>query len=148
MVYQFPPEPEGESDKEKPKNNEAVNYLVPVLIVILVIGGVVLFLKENGIDNRQLAYRRAFGERRIFKSANEDRRISAVITHARVAADKLYLREGPGMTYAATYLLPENWGVSLIGDYQTDDTGEVWARVLVQTDEGPQEGWVSRRYVE
>jgi hypothetical protein len=50
--------------------------------------------------------------------------------------------------YEAIYLLPKNWGVSLIGDYRTDDYGEVWARILVQTNDGPQEGWVSRRYLE
>jgi hypothetical protein len=52
------------------------------------------------------------------------------------------------MEYVATYLLPGNWGVSLIGDYQTDNDGEVWARVLVQTDQGIQEGWVSRRFLQ
>src|SRR5262245_58904523 len=89
-VYQFPPESEGESDKGKPKNNADFNYLVPVLIIILVIGGVVIFLKENGIDIRRLSYRRSFSERRMFNGADEDRRISAVFTHARVAADNLY----------------------------------------------------------
>jgi hypothetical protein len=52
------------------------------------------------------------------------------------------------MEFVATYLLPENWGVSLVGDFQTDNRGEVWARVLVQTDEGLQEGWVSRRFLQ
>jgi hypothetical protein len=149
MVYQFPPEREGESEKGKPnKSNRPLNFLVPVLIVVLVVGGVILYLRESGIDVRRLSLRRSFGEQPIFRAANEDEWKSPVITRARVAADRLYLREGPGMVYMATYLLPENWGVSVIGDCQMDDYGEVWARVLVQTDDGPQEGWVSRRYLE
>jgi len=148
MVYQFPHDREGESDKGKPKSNQAVNFLVLVLIVVLVIGGVVLYLRENGIDVRQLSLRPPFWERQVMRSAGEEQRNSPVITQARVAADRLYLREGPGMVYVATYLLPENWGVSLVGDYQTDDSGEVWARVLVQTDQGIQEGWVSRRFLQ
>ena len=148
MVYQFPSDREGEQGKGKPKSNVAVNFLVPILIVVLVMGGVIIYLKEIGIDVRQLSFRRPFLERRIFGGANEEQRQSQVITQARVAADRLYLREGPGMEYVATYLLPENWGVSVIGDYQTDNSGEVWARVLVLTDQGPQEGWVSRRFLE
>ena len=148
MVYQFPADREGENEKGKPKSNHAANFLVLVLIVVLVMGGVVIYLKENGIDVRQLSFRRHFWEGQIFKGANEEQQRSAVITQARVAADRLYMREGPGMEYVATYLLPVNWGVSLIGDYETDNSGEVWAKVLVMTDQGPQEGWVSRRFLE
>jgi hypothetical protein len=148
MIYQFPQEREGENEKGKPKSNQAVNFLVLILIVVLVIGGVIIYLKENGIDVRKLSFRRPFGEGQILRSANEEQQRSPVITQARVAADRLYLREGPGMEFLATYLLPENWGVSLVGDFQTDTMGEVWARVLVQTDEGLQEGWVSRRFLQ
>src|SRR5262245_13446903 len=148
MVYQFPQEREGENEKAKPKANQAVNFLVLILIVALVIGGGIIYLKENGIDVRRLVLRRSTGEGGFFRSSNEEQRNSPVITQARVAAGRLYLREGPGMGYVATYLLPENWGVSLMGDYQTDNNGELWARVLVQTDEGLQEGWVSRRFLE
>jgi hypothetical protein len=148
MVYQFPQEREGENEKGKPKSNQGVNFLVLILIVVLVMGGVIIYLKENGIDVRQLSFRRPLGEGRIFRGANEEQQRSLVITQARVAADRLYLREGPGMEFVATYLLPENWGVSLVGDYQTDNSGEVWARILVKTDEGLQEGWVSRRFLQ
>jgi hypothetical protein len=147
MVYQFPQDREGENDKGKPRSNQAVNFLVLVLIVVLVMGGVVLYLRENGIDVRQLSLKPPFWERQVLRNANDDQRNPPVITQARVAADRLYMREGPGMAFVATYLLPENWGVSLVGDYQTDDSGEVWARVLVQTDQGIQEGWVSRRFL-
>src|SRR5262245_24223177 len=97
MVYQFPSDREGEHEKGKPKRNPAVNFLVPVMIVVLVIGGVIIYLKENGIDVKKLVFRRPFLEGRIFRGAYEEQRQSQVITHARVAADKLYLREGPGM---------------------------------------------------
>ncbi len=148
MIYQFPQEREGENEKGKSKSNRAVNFLVLILIVVLVMGAMIIYLKENGIDVRQLIFRRPFGEGRIFKGANEEQQISPIITQARVAADRLYLREGPGMEFVDTYLLPENWGVSLVGDFQTDNRGEVWARVLVQTDDGLQEGWVSRRFLQ
>ncbi len=148
MVYQFPTDREGEYEKGKPRSNQGINFLVLVLIVVLVVGGVILYLKESGVDIKQLSFRRPIIEEQIFNRANEDQRQSPVITQARIAADSLYLREGPGVEYVATYLLPENWDVSLVGDYQTDNDGEVWARVLVATDEGLQEGWVSRRFLE
>jgi hypothetical protein len=148
MIYQFPNEREGENEKGKPKSNQGVNFLVLIMIVVLVMGGVIIYLKENGIDVRQLSFRRPLGEGRIFRGANEEQQISPVITQARIAADRLYMREGPGTEFVATYLLPEKWSVTLVGDYQTDNSGEVWARVLVQTDDGLQEGWVSRRFLE
>jgi hypothetical protein len=148
MVYQFPHDREGENEKAKSKGNQGINFRVLVLIVVLVVGGVILYLKESGIDVRQLSSRRPIWEEQILNRANEDQRQSPVITQARVAADSLYLREGPGTEYVATYLLPENWDVSLVGDYQTGNDGELWARILVKTDEGLQEGWVSRRFLE
>jgi hypothetical protein len=148
MVYQFPADREGEEAKEKNKSNAAVNFLIPFLVVLLVIGGVTVYLKEKGINDKRLSFRDPILERRIFRGASGEQMQSPVITRARVAADKLYLREGPGIEYVATYLLPQNWGVSVMGDYQTDNNGDVWARVLVLTDQGPQEGWVSRRFLE
>lgn len=148
MVYQFPSDREVEDEKKKPKSNQGINFLVLALIVVLVVGGVVLYLKENGIDVKRLSFRHPFWEQQVPKPATEEQQQSPVIIQARVAADRLYLREGPGMEYLATYLLPENWGVSLIGDYLTDNNGEVWAKVSVQTDDGLREGWVSRRFVE
>lgn len=145
MVYQFPPEPEAE--KEKSKSNSGVNFLVLALIIVLVVGGVVLYLKESGVDIRQLGLRRAILGQQIYRRVNENPTQSPTGAPARVAVDSLYLREGPGADYVATYLLPEDWAVSFLGDYQTDNSGEVWARVLVETDEGPQEGWVSQRYL-
>lgn len=150
MVYQFPPsESEGESEKGQSEGVKPVQFPIPALIVLLVIGALILYLnlKGNAKDVGQLNFKRSFGDDQIFRTANGDNGKSLVITQARVATSSLYLREGPGMIYVATYLLPEHWRVSLIGDYETDDHGEVWARVLVQTDEGLQEGWVSQRYL-
>ena len=144
MVYQLPHDREGEEEKKKPR----INLLVLVLIIMLIVGGVIFSLRENGVNIRQLSLRSPIWEQEILNRANEDRWQSPVITQARVAADSLYLREGPGIKFVATYLLPENWDVSLVGDYQTDNDGDVWARILVQTDEGIQEGWVSRRFLE
>ncbi|MGE0130092.1 MAG: SH3 domain-containing protein [Blastocatellales bacterium] len=145
MVYQFPPDHDGE--KEKSKSSQGVNFLVLALIVVLVIGGVILYLKESGIDIRQLGLGRAIMGQPIFRGINEGRFPPPDATQARVAVDTLHMREGPGVDYGATYLLPEDWWVSLLGDYQTDNNGEVWARVLVETEQGTQEGWVSRRYL-
>jgi len=152
MVYQFPPEQQaGEKAKEKPKSNQGVNFLVLVLIIVLVLGGGILYLKENGIDIRQLSFKRAILGQQIYRRASENQLQPPVLTQdvttARVAVDSLYLREGPGMEYVATYLLPENWEVLLVGDNQTDNDGEVWSRVLVETDQGQQEGWVNRQFL-
>jgi hypothetical protein len=148
MVYQFQPDREGGDEKKNPRSNHVINLLVLVLIIMLVVGGVVLYLRENGIDVKQLSLKSPIWEQEILNRANEERRQPPVIARARVAADSLYLREGPGIKFVATYLLPENWDVSIVGDYQTDNGGDVWARILVQTDEGIQEGWVSRRFLE
>ena len=148
MIYQFPSDREGEQVKGEPKSNVAVNFLVPILIVLLVMAGMIIYFKGNGIDDKRLSFRGPFLEGRSFRGASEEQSQSPVLTQARVAADKLYLREGPGMEYVATYLLPENWGVSVMGDYQKDNNGDVWARVLVLTDQGTQEGWVSRRFLQ
>jgi Bacterial SH3 domain len=66
---------------------------------------------------------------------------------AKVDVDGLHLREGPGTQYNASYILPRDWTLTILGDYSTDDVGDVWVRVLVNTDQGPQEGWVNRRYI-
>jgi hypothetical protein len=148
MVYQFPSDGDAENEKSESPKKLLGNNPVAVLIVLLAIGAGILYFRGNGIGVGQLNLKGAFTEGQMLTSAYDGSRKSIVITHARVAADRLYLREGPGMMYVATYLLPENWRVSLVGDYETDDYGEVWARILVQTNDGLQEGWVSRRYLQ
>jgi hypothetical protein len=147
MVYQFPSDGEAENEKSGSQSFKLGNHPVGILIVLLVIGGSILYFRGNGVNVRQLNLRSSFAEGQMLTGAYDGRRKSLVFSQARVAAERLYLREGPGMTYVATYLLPENWRVSLVGDYETDYYGEVWARVLVQTKEGLQEGWVSQRYL-
>ena len=146
MVYQFPPD--HGLEQEKPKGKQGVNFLVLLLIIVLAVGGVILYLKENGIDIRRLSFRSGVFSREIFGRASETQWQSPVGNQARVAVGSLYLREGPGAEYVATYLLPEDWEVSLLGDTQMDNNGDVWAKVVVETEQGPQEGWVSRRYLE
>lgn len=148
MMYQPPSADEAEDEKSKPKCNKVGDHPVILLFVLLVIGAGVLYFRRNEIDVGQLNLSRSFTEGQILTGLNDGGRKSLVLTQTRVAADSLYLREGPGMMYVATYLLPANWRVSLVGDYETDDYGEIWARVLVQTSEGLQDGWVSRRYLQ
>ncbi|HEY6401845.1 MAG TPA: SH3 domain-containing protein [Blastocatellia bacterium] len=148
MVFQFPGDGEAENAKSGSQSFKLSDHPVAILIVLLLVGGSILYFKGNGLDVGQLNLRGSFTDGQMLTGAYDGRRKSLVSSQARVAADRLYLREGPGMIYVATYLLPENWRVSLIGDYETDDYGEVWARVLVQTNEGLQEGWVSRRYLQ
>ncbi|HEY7180780.1 MAG TPA: SH3 domain-containing protein [Blastocatellia bacterium] len=145
LVYHLPTE--GEEEKRAPGDLVWTSPGV-VLVILLAAAAVLLFLREKGSGVSQLNPGNSFGEERILRDANDDYRIPPVTSYARVAAGRLYLRAGPGTMYEAIYLLPKNWGVSLIGDYRTDDYGEVWARILVQTNDGPQEGWVSRRYLE
>jgi hypothetical protein len=147
MVYQFPSDRESEDERDQSTSNQAGKAPVIVLIILLVVVAIVLFIREKGVDLGPLSLKNSSEEDRIYSGANDDYRLPPVITYARVAVGRLYLREGPGTMYVATYLLPKNWGVSLIGDYHRDDYGEVWAKILVQTDDGPQEGWVSRRYL-
>src|SRR5262245_35269083 len=147
LVYQFPSDQGAENESVKPKIFQNVNFMATVLIVVLAVGGAILYLKGNGREVEQLDYSRALSGQQIVGLASENHLQSRVLNRARIIADSLYLREGPGTNYVATYLLPGNWGVSLMGDYQTDDRGELWARVTVETGEGPQEGWVSRKFL-
>jgi len=147
MVYQFPSEQAGESENGKPKGFQNVNFLAPVLIIALAVGGAILYMKGKGTEIRQWNFDRAISGQQILGNEDENQLQSRVLTRARVTADRLYLREGPGTEYVPTYLLPENWDVSLTGEYQPDRHGDVWARVLVETSEGAQEGWVSRKFL-
>ena len=147
MIYQFPSDPAGESENGNPKGNQKVNFMATVLITVLAVGGAILYMKGKGMEIGRWNFDRDFSDQKILEREGENQLQSRVLIRARVAADSLYLREGPGIEYVPTYLLPENWGVSLIGDYQPDCHGEVWARVLVETVEGAQEGWVSRKFL-
>jgi hypothetical protein len=147
MVYQFPSEQGGESESVKPKIFQNVNSIATILIITLAVGGAILYMKGNGMEVGQLNFARALSGQGNFGSEGENQSQPRVLTRSWVAADRLCLREGPGTKYLATYLLPENWGVSLLGEYQLDDRGEIWAKVRVETEEGQQEGWVSRKFL-
>jgi hypothetical protein len=66
---------------------------------------------------------------------------------ARVSVSTLVLREGPGLQFKPRYILPLNWGVSMLREEHKSPDGEWWVKVSVDTQEGPQEGWVSRKYL-
>jgi hypothetical protein len=158
MVYQFPPEQGGGGgENDKSKSGQGVNFLVLLLIIVLAVGGVILYLKENGIDIRELSFRPSLEYRPLFSPPSDgifsratevQLQQSPAFARGRVAVERLYMRVGPGPEYMATYLLPEAWEVSLLGETQPDNNGEPWEKVLVETDQGPQEGWVSQRYLD
>src|SRR5262249_59004289 len=69
-------------------------------------------------------------------------------TNARyVTVDELNLREGPSNRFAVSYILPRGTWVILLGEAHRDLDGNVWLRVIVETLEGRQTGWVDERYV-
>ena len=150
MVYQFPTE---DYEVKKPQRGEGgASLLVLFLTIILVLGGVFLYLKESGVDvkpiiERQLAERR-LNNGQVNNGQVIERPRSETAISARVAASRLYLREGPGANYVAIYLLPYNWPLSILGESQVGNDGEVWIKVRLETEQGPQEGWVNRKYVQ
>ncbi|HKQ76977.1 MAG TPA: SH3 domain-containing protein [Blastocatellia bacterium] len=146
LVYQFPSEQGGENEKVKTKFFQNVN-MATVLIIALAVGGAILYVKGNRAEIGQLSLIGGASDQQILGPGGENQLPPRGQSRAWVASDSLYLREGPGTNYFATYLLPRNWGVSLTGDYQPDDRGEVWVRVTVETEQGRQDGWVSRRFL-
>jgi hypothetical protein len=150
MVYQFPPE---EYEMKKPQRGEGgAGLLVLFLTIILVVGGVFLYLKESGVDVKPIIERQ-LAERQLNSGQTTDRQLierpqAGTAISARVAAGRLYLREGPGANYVAIYLLPYNWPLSILGESQVGNDGEVWIKVRLETEQGPQEGWVNRKYVQ
>lgn len=64
-----------------------------------------------------------------------------------VVADNLNMREGPGNYSPVTYILPRGTRVTALGETYREVDGEVWIQVRISTNEGPQVGWVSRRYI-
>jgi hypothetical protein len=144
MVYQIPSDQGSESESS---GKQGVNFLSPAMVVVLAIAGAYLYFKGNGAGIGQFNFSSAILGQQNAASENVYQLQPNTLTRATVVSDRLYLREGPGTGYRATYLLPQYWNVSLMGDYQANDRGEVWVRVLVDTLEGQQEGWVSRRHL-
>jgi hypothetical protein len=150
MVYQFPPE---DYEVKKAQRSEGgASLLVLFMTIVLVMGGVYLYLKESGVDVKPIIERQLAERQLSYGSVSDGPMIqglqSRVATSARVAASRLYLREGPGANYVPIYLLPYNWPLSILGESQVSNDGEVWIKVGLQTEQGPQEGWVNRKYVQ
>ncbi|MBS1790345.1 MAG: SH3 domain-containing protein [Acidobacteria bacterium] len=64
-----------------------------------------------------------------------------------VTADNLNMRMAPGQQSQAIYILPRGVRVEYLGESYQEPDGDFWVQVRVQTNEGPQVGWVSRRYI-
>lgn len=64
-----------------------------------------------------------------------------------VTADNLNMRVGPGQQSQAIYILPRGVQVEYLGESYQEPGGDFWVQVRIQTNTGPQVGWVSRRYI-
>jgi hypothetical protein len=112
---------------------EGGGLIAPLLIVILAVAVAVLYFRGPS-ESSEPGAKPVTGTQ------------PAGIIPARVTASTLYLREGPGPQYQATYLLPRNWRVSMLEESLTD-SGEVWVKVRLETRQGLQTGWVNRKYL-
>jgi Bacterial SH3 domain len=65
-----------------------------------------------------------------------------------VIPDSLNLRVSPSNFAPVSYVLPRGTRVVLLGDTHLERDGDPWAKVSVQTLEGPTTGWVNQRYIE
>jgi len=131
--------------------------VILLVIVLMSVMGVIIYMNSYGLSISQLGSQfgsqsgsqsgSQFGRQLDSGRGNETRLEPPVVTRAKVAVNSLYLREGPGVEYVATYLLPQGWAVSYLGDARPDNNGDIWVKVLVQTKQGPQDGWVNRNYL-
>lgn len=64
-----------------------------------------------------------------------------------VTAENLNMRIAPGQQSQAIYILPRGVRVEYLGESYQEQDGDFWVQVRIQTNEGPQVGWVSRRYI-
>jgi hypothetical protein len=64
-----------------------------------------------------------------------------------VTADNLNMRASPGKSGQATYILPRGTRVEVFGESYQEPDGDLWVQVHIETNEGPQVGWVNRRYI-
>ena len=129
-----PQDYEYETREEYRPSGEGGGLIAPLLIVILAVAVAILYFRGQSESSEP-------GSQPVTGTQ------PAVIIPARVTASTLYLREGPGPQYQATYLLPRNWQVSILGESQTDSDGEVWVKVRLETRQGLQTGWVNRKYL-
>jgi len=131
--------------------------VILLVIVLMSVMGVIIYMNSYGLSISQLGSQfgsqsgsqsgSQFGRQLDSDRGNKTRLEPPVVTRAKVAVNSLYLREGPGVEYVATYLLPQGWAVSYLGDSKPDNNGDIWVKVLVQTEQGPQNGWVNRNYL-
>jgi hypothetical protein len=64
-----------------------------------------------------------------------------------VIADNLNMRASPGNYGQVAYILPRGTRVELLGESYREPDRDLWVQVRIETYEGPQVGWVNRRYI-
>ena len=71
-------------------------------------------------------------------------RDSNVIGYAWITASEVKVRRGPGLGFAAFYLLPEKWPVAILSE---SNGANDWVQVRFETRQGVKQGWLNRRYL-
>lgn len=64
-----------------------------------------------------------------------------------VTVDGTNLYESPSNRSTFRHILPRGVGVIFLGEAHRDLDGNVWLRVIVETREGRQTGWVQEQYI-
>lgn len=110
------------------------------LAILAVVAALLILLLWNTLPSRTDSSRSATGPM--------ESSVSRDLTSIRqVSAYELNLRRGPDDRSEVSYILPRGTKVTLLGETHTDPTGNVWLRVIVETRQGKQIGWVDERYV-
>jgi len=73
---------------------------------------------------------------------------SDILGYARVASERLNLREQPGFERRVIAILPRNWEVAILRQSHQTPNGDVWVEVFTETDYGRRKGWVMWRYLD
>jgi hypothetical protein len=74
-------------------------------------------------------------------------RHSDIMGYAQVLSDSLNLRSGPGSQFYVINVLPRFLTIGVLRQMHIGNDGEPWVEVIIDTDQGPQRGWVDRRYL-
>jgi hypothetical protein len=72
---------------------------------------------------------------------------SDIMGYARVLADSLNLRAGPGFQHYVISALPGNSEVAVLRQLDIDPDGVAWVEVLGETHQGWRRGWVMRLHL-
>lgn len=72
---------------------------------------------------------------------------SDIMGYARILADSLNLRAGPGFQHHVISALPGNSEVAVLRQLDIDPDGVAWVEVLGETHQGWRRGWVMRLHL-